>query len=438
MQMIGSPRRSRGDPRTVLRGALILMLFGPAAAFGQPAILADPDPVQTGAHPPSGFTGIFSEPKLFTRGIDLAARFAGEGSGHQSNGFYPDFSDMISGSGWISVGPGYRHWVFNDRAIVDGSAALSWRFYKVAQGRFEFPNLVRGRVSLGTKAQWQDATQITYFGVGPDTVDDMRSEYRMKTTDVVGYVSVRPTRTVEITERIGRLWAPTIEPPGGTFKRGNPSAESMFPDDPVFVRGTQPDFLYSEMTATSDTRDSRSHPTGGGVYRATLAYYSDRDNGAFSHPRFEAEMAQFIPVAQRRVVFALHGWLAVTPLDANETVPFYMMPTLGDGATLRGFTGYRFHDNDAVVVNAEARFALMTHLDVAGYVAAGNVGPEANSLNLGKREYGAGLRVHTGRSTVFRLDATHGPEGWRIIFRQNDPFHLTRLKRKTASAPMLP
>src|SRR5213592_4103946 len=35
--------------------------------------------------------------------------------------FYPEFGGMISGSG-ISLGPGYRHHVFGNQAIVDVSA----------------------------------------------------------------------------------------------------------------------------------------------------------------------------------------------------------------------------------------------------------------------------------------------------------------------------
>ena len=439
MHATGSPQPSRGAVVAAIGGALLIALLSPAAASAQPSILADPDPPQA----PAPVTGeaaksFFSEPAIFTRGIDMTGRFAGESGGHQSNGLYPDFSSMISGSGWISVGPGYRHWILNDKALFDTSAAVSWRFYKTVQGRLEFPSLAHDRLAVGTQALWQDATQISYFGIGPDTTDSMRSEYRMKTTDVVGYATVRPARQFEITGRAGWLQSPQIQEPGGTFKRGNPSAESMFPDDPVFLRGAQPDFLYGEATFTADTRDHRSHPTSGGVYRMTLAKYSDRDGGSFSHRRYEAEAAQFIPVANQRVVFALHGWLVTTETQSGDVVPFYMMPTLGDGATLRSFTGYRFHDNDALVFNFETRFALWEHLDLAGYVGAGNVAPKFSDLNVDKHEYGAGLRVHSGRATLLRLDATHGPEGWRVIFRQSDPFHLTRLKKKTASAPIQP
>jgi hypothetical protein len=411
------------------------VLFAPAVSFGQPSSPAgDPGSAPAAADEP--VRGLFPEPSFLSKNIRRATRFSGEGrDDRQTNGFYPEFSHMVSGSGWISAGPGYRHWLFNDTAIADVSAAISWRKYMMVQGRFELPGLARDRIAIGTQALWQDATQITYFGVGADTTDAMRSEYRMKTTDIVGFATVRPARRLDVTTRIGRLQSPALSEPSGWFMRDNHPAQVAFADDPVFLRGTQPDYLYGELTATLDTRRNRSHPTDGCVYRGVLASYSDRDSGAFSFRRYEAEGAQFVPVASGRIVFALHGWFASARTGPGGVVPLYMMPALGDGSTLRSFTGYRFHDANMLVVNVETRLALMTHVDLAAYVGAGNVAPKPSLLDLDKREYGVGLRVHSIRATMLRLDATHGPEGWRIIFRQSDPFHLSRLKKLTATAP---
>jgi hypothetical protein len=86
--------------------------------------------------PPEGFV---AEPRIVARGLDLAIRTVGQGSDREKNGLYPEFSNMPTG-GWISGGPGYRHWLWGDRAIVDVSTAVSWRLYKMAQARFELTN----------------------------------------------------------------------------------------------------------------------------------------------------------------------------------------------------------------------------------------------------------------------------------------------------------
>ena len=104
---------------------------------------------------------------------------------------------MISGAGWLSVGPGYRHYFSDNRILIDGSAAVSWRLYKMAQGRFELPKLASDHLIVGAQGMWQDDTQVNYFGNGPDSLEANRSQYRMQTNDVVGYGIVAPNTCTE-------------------------------------------------------------------------------------------------------------------------------------------------------------------------------------------------------------------------------------------------
>ena len=75
---------------------------------------------------------------------------------------------MIPGAGWVSAGPGYRHWYAKDRVFVDASTAVSWRGYKTAQARFELPKIARSRLALGSQVRWQDFTQLGFFGEGAE------------------------------------------------------------------------------------------------------------------------------------------------------------------------------------------------------------------------------------------------------------------------------
>ena len=132
----------------------------------------NPDPVAQDerATAPVGF---FNEPNILDKAIRYGSQFASSGDGGETkNGFYPEFGDMIPGAGWISGGPGYRYWLFGDRLFVDASAALSWRMYKMAQARVELPKLARSRITAGAQLRWQDLTQVTYFGAGPDVARD--------------------------------------------------------------------------------------------------------------------------------------------------------------------------------------------------------------------------------------------------------------------------
>src|SRR5688500_2806625 len=171
---------------------------------------------------------IAAEPGSVTFVADFVGRFLGDGNGEDKTGFYPALGRIVSGAGWISIGPGYRQRLFGDRAVIDGSAAVSWRAYKQGQARFEFTDLADSHVAIGTQVLWQDLTQVNYFGNGPDSSPDGRSEYRLKTTDVVGYGSYRPTRWLSFAATGGRLDGPTLSAPTGPFDRDYPDARLVF------------------------------------------------------------------------------------------------------------------------------------------------------------------------------------------------------------------
>jgi hypothetical protein len=91
-----------------------------------------------------------------------------------------------------------------------------------------------------------------------------------------------------------------------------------------------------------------------------------------------------------------------------------------------------------LVFNAGARAAMMAHVDAAAFVDAGNVAPQVGELNLDKRSYGAGLRLHTRQRTVARLEVARGDEGWRFLVRMTDLLNLSGLSRRTTTAPFVP
>ena len=392
-----------------------------------------------GSAPPSDQAGIFPEPRVIGRSIQIASRLvANTDGGEVKNGFYPEFSNMITGSGWISGGPGYRYWLFGERVFVDGSAAVSWRAYKMAQARIELGNLARSRVAVGSQVRWQDLTQVTYFGESSESLEADRSEYRLQSTNVVGYVTVRPAQRLSITGRVGWLSRPSLSSPAGTFERGNPATQEVFPEDPVFALSRQPSYGSRELLATVDTRDHRGRPTRGGLYRAGWVGYSDQDSGPFSFRRSEVEGAHFVPLAGARVILAAHGWFIASQTSDGKSVPFYLLPSLGGNNTLRAYSDFRFHDRHLLLANAEARVALFTHVDAALFLDAGNVAPRVSDLNLDKTAVGIGVRMHAHRSTFARFDVAHGDEGWRFLFRMNDPLRLSRVARRTAAVPFVP
>ena len=178
------------------------------------------------------------------------------------------------------------------------------------------------------------------------------------------------------------------------------ATRDRFPGDPVLARADRLTYVPSEVSITIDGRDFPSHPTRGILLRGAAARYDDRETGVFTFKRYESEAAGFLPIAGGRVVLALHGWAVTSETGDNQVVPFFLQPSLGGANTLRSYADYRFHDRNMLVVNAEARIALMTHMDLAFFADAGNVAAERRDLDLAKQSFGAGLRLHTRRMTL--------------------------------------
>jgi hypothetical protein len=391
---------------------------------------------------PSPPVGLLPEPRILTEGINFAVGLMGEGPRVDGQlikqGWYPELSNMITGAGFVSIGPGYRWLRFDGEAVVDVSSAVSWHFYKMAQARLEFFDLADGRVVAGGQLMWQDQTQIKYFGVGPDSVEADKSQYRMTYATAVSYVSTYPASWLEIGGEFAYLNSPDIREAAGTFKPDLPDTSQQFPNDPAVSLSSQPDFLRSEAFIAADTRDHRSYTTSGLYYRAAVTSFKDMSDSPFSFLQYEAEATHFIPVTHRNWILALRGWIVGSDVPAGNDVPFYMLPSLGGHNTLRGFANYRFHDRYLLSANAESRFAIFEHLDAALFVDAGNVAPRVADLNLNKVDVGAGLQLHTPRATFLRFDFAYGNEGWKFFLRTSDPIRLSRPVRRSAVIPFAP
>jgi outer membrane protein assembly factor BamA len=343
----------------LLRCAFALICLFPATVWAQ-----EPPEVPSSATEPQGF---IAEPGFLTRAVLFADRHRGKGD--LTNGIYVDQGNMIPGAGWLSVGPGYKHWYKKDSVFVDASAAISVNSYRMAQARVELPKFLKSRLALGASARWQDFGSVNFYGTGPTSTKDASTSYAIESNQFTGYASLRPVRWIKLDGQIGWM---------------NPEAE--FVEGPLLGGlSDKRTFVPVETSLTIDTRDFPGHPTGGLVLRGVGAHYDDRTHGTNTFNRYEAEAAGFLPLAGSRIVLALHGWMVKTEAETGKSVPFYLQPSLGGPYSLRAYPNYRFHDNNMLAATAEVRLALMTHLDFAVFADAGNVAERTRDLDLDKR-----------------------------------------------------
>ena len=379
------------------------------------ALAQEPPELPSTATEPQGFV---PEPDLITRAALFADRHFGKGD--LTNGIYVEYGNMIPGAGWGSAGPGYRHWYAKDSVYVDAAAAISVNNYRLGAAKIELPKFLKSRLALGAQARWQDFGRVDYFGVGSDTTAENLSVYSVESTQLTAYATLRPFRWMDIGGQIG--WTNPdvayVEGPFGTSEKRT--------------------FVPSEVSLTIDTRDFPGHPTSGVILRGVGARYDDRTTGLNTFNRYEGEAAGFLPIGGGRVVLALHGWMVHSQTTDGHSVPFYLQPSMGGVTTLRSYTDYRFRDDNMLVANAELRFKLMTHIDLAVFADAGNVAAQWRDLDLAKRSYGGGFRIHTRRETFAMVDMATGDEGWKVQFRLKDPLGFGRINRRALLVPFVP
>ncbi len=204
------------------------------------------------------------EPGPFQRTFTWVGKKMTDGSDEAKDGLYPQLGQMIPGAGWLSAGPGYRHHLFGDAAVVNASAAISWRRYSMMQSRIEWPALFSNHLSIDAGVKYQDFTQINYFGVGPGSDENEQTDYRLKNLDIAGSATVRPTDWLSIGGHVGYIHGLDITPGLSSI---HPPTQDVFDDTTAPGLAVQPRYGHADVFVEADTRDTPGYPTNGGVYR---------------------------------------------------------------------------------------------------------------------------------------------------------------------------
>src|SRR5262245_18428495 len=131
--------------------SVALMIFAGADASAQDATAKAAPLAQTSQRPP----GVIAELPIVADAWTFVDRSLFTGR-DRPDGPYIELGNQVTGAGWIAAGPGYRHHVFNDRAVVDASGTLSKKVHVVLQARLEWPALVHDRVTFATQVLYQD------------------------------------------------------------------------------------------------------------------------------------------------------------------------------------------------------------------------------------------------------------------------------------------
>ena len=333
----------------------------------------------------------------------------------EPSGFYPYFASVYSGGGF-TLGAGYRQF-YGDRTHWDVKGLYSIKSYKFIELTTDSWGHAQGRLDLHGRAGWRDATQVAYYGLGIDS-PDARSNFRMKQAYFGGDLQVRPGAFTVFGAGIN-YEDYTLEEGQGNF----PSIEDVFTPETAPGLGVSPTYLHTTASAGIDSRPSPGYARRGGLYQITYHNYADEDN-AYSFDRIDGEIVQHIPVLRENWVISLHG-LVQTTLDDADAVPYFLLPSLGSGSTLRAYPSWRFRDRHSLLISGEFRWIPNRYaVDMALFYDMGKVTPRWDDLSLNglKSNVGIGIRFHTPLATPLRIELAHGREGLHLVFAGSAAF----------------
>ena len=331
------------------------------------------------------------------------------------SGFYPYFASVYSGGGF-TLGAGYRQF-YGDRTHWDLKGLYSLKNYKLFELSTDSWNHSGGRFDVHARFGWRDATQVAYYGLGMATPGD-NAQFRLQQTYVAGDMQIRPGRFSIL--GFGLTYDDYRLESGAGSK---PSIEEMFTSDTAPGLGDSPNYVHASFSGGVDSRPSPGYARRGGLYQVTYHNYLDLDE-TYSFDRVDGEIVQHLPILRETWVVSLHG-LVQTTLDDEDVVPYFLMPSLGSGSTLRAYSSGRFRDRHSLLLSGELRWIPnRLALDMALFYDMGKVASHWDGLSLSglKSNVGIGVRFHGLLTTPLRIELAHGREGLNLVFSGSAAF----------------
>jgi outer membrane protein assembly factor BamA len=324
---------------------------------------------------------------------------------------------LVTGGGF-AVGPEFsREGLFNGRLNFRTSAQVSLSGYQKQDLEVSLPRFFNDRLKLDVYGVHHNYPGLNYYGSGPDSYREGRSDYRLEDTaiDTALTLSIVPRLTAGVTA-------------GYVMNNIGPGTNNQFISSEKIYNtvgiADQANFIRTSFFTQYDRRDYAPGPRSGGNYFAQFANYTDQKLSRHDFRRLDLEAQQYVPLFNKRRVIAMRAKTAMTFTDGNQSVPFYMQPTLGGQDDLRGFRPFRFRGDNLLVMNTEYRWEVFSGLDMAVFGDAGKVFAHKSQLNLKDLETSAGFgfRFNARNNVFLRLDVGFSHEGFQVAMKFNNLF----------------
>jgi len=276
------------------------------------------------------------------------------------------------------------------------------------------------RATLSLLGGYREATQVGFYGIGTDTVKENRANFAFDRWYGGGLLAVRPTRRFLMLRGGAELTEWNTKPGEGT----DPSVEEVYTPATLPGLGARITYLHSQATVGIDWRQAApDYARRGGFYGVTFHDYKDNDH-EFGFKQVDYEIIQHFPILRETWAISVRGLVETTWLKGDQEIPYFMLPSLGGGSNLRGYSSWRFRDRNSLLLQGEWRIMVNRYLDTVFFADAGKVERLTADLNLDglRHDFGFGVRFHTPLVTPLRIDLAKSPEGLALVFATSAVF----------------
>jgi len=335
-----------------------------------------------------------------------------------SQRIHPFFDSAYAGGGF-TIGAGYAKYV-SPYSFVDLRGSITGKGYVRLEAALISPRVFDRRGTLTVIGGWRQATQVGFYGTGMQTSVQDRTNYRFNQPYGSADLDFLPTRNLLVLHGGAELSRWNL----GSGKGDVPSVDTIYTPETLPGLGTSTTYFHTEAGVALDSRHpAPDYARHGGYYGVTFHDFDDTSN-AFGFRRTDYEAIQHIPILRETWVISLHGRLQLANAANNQTIPFFMLPSLGGGSSLRAYNSWRFRDRNSLLLQAEWRVMANRFLDVALGYDAGRVANRRSDLTASplKSDYGIGIRFHGQLVTPLRVELFNGSEGWNIVFSAKAAF----------------
>ena len=243
-------------------------------------------------------------------------------------GWYPAFGSVTGGG--FTGGVGYQHYIGYD-SYVDASALYSVANYKQVKLTASTPNHLGDRLDLSGSIAWADATQVPFYGLG---VDSARTIARASVSTGRSWPA-SPLFTSSTGCSSRSMGCRRLHTAGGAG-RVSVDRDRLLAGNRALL-GQTLTYLRGEVSAAALWLASPSHQPPRRSRAARLRGFNPLRGGGDTFGIASLEVVQHIPVLRETWVLSLRG-RSESVVRPSDVVPYFLMPYLGSGNVLRGYT----------------------------------------------------------------------------------------------------